>query len=172
MRRVAKTINFGILYGLGSYGLSQQLRISRSEADTMIKEYFEKFSSVKEFIAKILRDVRQNGYTETITGHKRYFPDINHKNFNIRSASERAAINMPIQGSASDLMKIAMINIYQMFHHHNLKSKMILQIHDELLFEVAEEEAELVFEIVHSQMANALSLGEIPLEVIIEVGNN
>ena len=135
-RRVAKSINFGIMYGLGAYGLSQQLKISRSEADEMIKDYFKKFNVLKEYLTSIVESVRDRGYAETMFGRRRYFPEINSTNFHIRSAAERAAINMPIQGTASDMMKIAMLHIHEMFIHNGLLSKMLLQVHDELLFEV------------------------------------
>ena len=172
MRRMAKIVNFGILYGLGAYGLSQRLNITRTAADLIIQNYFEKYSGIKTYIAKSLAKVRELGYAETMTGRKRYFPTINSRNPNIRAAAERAAINMPIQGSASDMIKMAMINIYQIFKHQGIKSKMILQVHDELLFEVAADELDLVMDIVNTQMLYSLPLGEVPLAVSIGCGNN
>ncbi|MPN18990.1 DNA polymerase I [bioreactor metagenome] len=172
MRRTAKTVNFGIMYGLGTFGLSQRLNITRTAADAIIQNYFEKFPGIKTYVSDTLNSVRKFGYAETVTGRKRFFPDINHKNFNIRSAAERAAVNMPIQGSASDMIKIAMINIYQILKQQNLKSKMILQVHDELLFETAIDEIDLVADIVNTQMLYALPLGDVPLAVSIGFGKN
>jgi DNA polymerase-1 len=172
MRRTAKTVNFGIIYGLGSFGLSQRLQIPRNAADAIIKSYFEKFSGIKQYISEAITKVRELGFAETMTGRRRYFPDINHSNYNIRSAAERAAINMPIQGSASDMIKVAMINIYQILKQQQLKSKMILQVHDELVFDVAKDEIDVVYDIVNTQMLYSLPIGEVPLEVTIGVGNN
>ena len=170
MRRTAKTVNFGIMYGLGSFGLSQRLRITRKAADEIIQNYFEKFHSIKTYISDTLSKVRELGYAETMIGRRRYFPDINHKNHNIRAAAERAAINMPIQGTASDMIKIAMLNIHQLLKQQNLRSQMILQIHDELLFEAAVDEIDLLADVVNTQMLYSLPLGEVPLSVSIGLG--
>jgi DNA polymerase-1 len=172
MRRTAKTINFGIIYGLGLFGLAQRLNISRSTASAIIKDYFNKFSGIKAYIYASLEKVRKLGYTETIIGRKRYFPDINNNNHNIRATSERAAINMPIQGSASDMIKIAMLNIFNEFNKKRFQSKMLLQVHDELLFEVPLSEMDEVKKIVKNKMETALSLGNVPLKISIGVGNN
>ncbi|MDR0927655.1 MAG: DNA polymerase I [Ignavibacteria bacterium] len=172
MRRTAKTVNFGIIYGLGSYGLSQRLQITRSAADGIIHGYFEKFPGIRQYITETLDKVRRLGFAETMTGRRRYFQDINHRNFNIRSAAERAAINMPIQGTASDMIKIAMINIYQILKQQGSNSKMLLQVHDELLFEVPIEEVDIVSNIVNTQMIYALPLGDIPLAITLGAGRN
>ncbi|MFN3821656.1 MAG: DNA polymerase, partial [bacterium] len=137
MRRQAKEVNFGVLYGMGEYGLSQRLNISRARAKEFIELYFSQFSRVKQFIDEILKEAQEKGYVTTIMGRKRPLPDILNKNFHIRSNAERIAINTPIQGSAADLMKKAMISVHQMLKKENFHAKMIMQVHDELVFEVS-----------------------------------
>lgn len=171
-RRIAKTVNFGILYGLGAFGLSQRLEISRKEASEIINNYFTKFYGVKSYIDRTLNNIRENGYAETLLGRKRKFLDINDRNHNIRMAAERAAINMPIQGTAADLIKLAMISIYNDFKNNKLKSRMLIQVHDELVFEVANDEIEIIKSIVKNRMENAISLGDVPLVVDIGIGTN
>jgi DNA polymerase-1 len=172
MRRVAKTVNFGILYGLGAYGLSQRLGIGRTEAQKIIDNYLAKYPGIKKYVEETISKTQKKGYAETLCGRRRYFPNINSMNKNLRSADERAAINLPIQGTASDMMKIAMINIGRDFEKFRLRSMMILQIHDELLFEVTQYEIETVKEIVKERMQNALSLGEVPVVVDIGIGES
>jgi DNA polymerase-1 len=172
MRRVAKTVNFGILYGLGAYGLSQRLGIGRTEAQKIIDNYLAKYPGIKKYVEETISKTQKKGYAETLCGRRRYFPNINSMNKNLRSADERAAINLPIQGTASDMMKIAMINIGRDFEKFRLRSMMILQIHDELLFEVPQNEIETVKEIVKERMQNALSLGEVPVVVDIGIGES
>lgn len=172
MRRTAKTVNFGIMYGLGPYGLSQRLRIPKKDAETIINNYFKQFPNIKKYIDETIATTRKQGYAETLLGRRRYFPDISSKNSNIRSAAERAAINHPIQGTAADMIKIAMINIYNELERRQLKSKMILQVHDELLFDVYEDEIDELKQIIEKLMCNALDLGKIPVIVDIGIGKN
>lgn len=154
-RRKAKTANFGILYGISAFGLSQRLGIPRSEAKMLIDGYFETFPQVKDYIEKSIAQARENGYVTTLFGRRRMLPDINSRNAVVRSFSERNAVNAPIQGTAADVMKIAMIAIYRRFEQEGLRSKMILQVHDELNFDVVPSELELVTQIVVSEMENA-----------------
>lgn len=172
MRRTAKTVNFGIMYGLGGYGLSQRLRISKKDAEVIISNYFKQFPNIKKYIDETIASTRKQGYAETMLGRRRYFPDILSKNNTIRTAAERAAINHPIQGTAADMIKIAMINIYNELHKMQFKSKMILQIHDELLFDAHSDEIDELKKIINELMSNALSLGDVPVSVDIGVGKN
>lgn len=172
MRRSAKTVNFGILYGLGAYGLSQRLNISRSEAQQIIDNYLNKYSGIRRYVEETISDTARRGFAVTLCGRRRYFPNITSQNRNLRSADERATINFPIQGTAADMMKIAMVNIYREMQRLRMRSMMILQIHDELLFEVIEDELDKLKEIVSRNMQNALSLGEVPVVVEIGVGES
>lgn len=171
MRRKAKTANFGIIYGISIFGLAERLSIPRSEAKELIDGYFETYPQVKEYMDKSIELARQQGYVETIFGRKRYLPDINSRNATVRGYAERNAINAPIQGSAADIIKIAMVRIYDRFKTENLKSKMILQVHDELNFNVLESELEIVKEIVINEMENAYKL-LVPLKVDCGTGKN
>ncbi|MGB9771809.1 MAG: DNA polymerase I [Candidatus Kapaibacteriota bacterium] len=171
-RRVAKTVNFGILYGLGAYGLSQRLGIGRTEAQAIIDNYLSKYPGIKKYVEDTIAATQKKGFAETLCGRRRYFPNINSQNKNLRSADERAAINLPIQGTAADMMKIAMINIHKKLKEYKLKTMMILQIHDELLFEVPDEELDIAAEIVREKMQNSLPLGEVPVVVDIGVGES
>lgn len=171
MRSKAKTANFGIIYGISAFGLSQRLNISRSDAKELIDSYFESFPGVKEFMDKSIEIARQQEYVETILGRRRYLPDINSRNAVVRGYAERNAINAPIQGSAADIIKIAMISIHSRFLEENLKSEMILQVHDELNFNVLKSELEAVKEIVITEMQNAISLS-VPLVVSSGMGSN
>ena len=172
MRRIAKTVNFGIMYGLGSYGLAQRLGISRTEAIEIINNYFKKYPGIKKYMDNTIAFTQKNGFAETIFGRRRYFPDINSSNYTLRTAAERAAINMPIQGTASDLIKLAMIKIHNTMKKNNLKSLMMLQVHDELVFEVFPEELETMKNLVKTNMETAVSLGDIPILVDIGIGKN
>ena len=154
-RRKAKTANFGILYGISAFGLSQRLNIPRSEAKMLIDGYFETFPKVKEYIEKSVAQAREQGYVTTLFGRRRMLPDINSRNAVVRSFSERNAVNAPIQGTAADVIKIAMIAIYRRFEEEGIRSKMILQVHDELNFDVIPSELEKVTDIVVSEMENA-----------------
>lgn len=167
-RRVAKTVNFGIMYGLGTYGLSQRLGISRASAKEIIESYFESYPGIKEYMDSTIESTKEKLYTETLCGRRRYFKNINHSNHNIRSQDERAAINLPIQGTASDMIKLAMISIHKALQQTNIDAKMILQIHDELLFEVHKSDLNKLSELVIELMQTSLSLGEVP--VLVETG--
>ncbi len=159
MRRKAKTANFGIIYGISVFGLSQRLNIPRSEAKELIDGYFENFPKIKEFMDKQIKLAQEQGFVETIKGRRRYLKDINSANAVVRGMAERNAINAPIQGSAADIIKIAMINIHQRIEEQNLKSKMILQVHDELNFDVYKPELEKISEMVKTEMENAVNIG-------------
>jgi DNA polymerase-1 len=172
MRRKAKTVNFGIIYGISAFGLSERLTISRTEAANIIEQYFKQYPAVKNYMNSIIKTAKKNGYVQTILGRKRYLRDINSSNATIRSFAERNAINAPIQGSAADMIKIAMNNIFNEMNKLNLKSKMILQVHDELIFDVHKNEVDIVKEIIKDKMINALPLGNIPLEIEMKTGQN
>jgi DNA polymerase-1 len=159
MRRKAKTANFGIIYGISAFGLSQRLNISRSEAKELIDGYFQNFPKIKQFMDKQIELARNQGFVQTIMGRKRYLTDINSANAVVRGMAERNAINAPIQGSAADIIKIAMINIYRQFETLKLKSKMVLQVHDELNFDVLKTELEQVKQIVKTEMEGAVDIG-------------
>jgi DNA polymerase-1 len=159
MRRKAKTANFGIIYGISAFGLSQRLNVSRSEAKELIDGYFQNFPKIKQFMDKQIELARNQGFVQTIKGRKRYLSDINSANAVVRGMAERNAINAPIQGSAADIIKIAMINIYRQFETLKLKSKMVLQVHDELNFDVLKTELEQVKQIVKTEMEGAVELG-------------
>jgi DNA polymerase-1 len=159
MRRKAKTANFGIIYGISAFGLSQRLNISRSEAKELIDGYFQNFPKIKQFMDKQIELARNQGFVQTIKGRKRYLTDINSANAVVRGMAERNAINAPIQGSAADIIKIAMINIYRQFETLKLKSKMVIQVHDELNFDVLISELEQVKQIVKAEMEGAVDIG-------------
>lgn len=171
MRRKAKTANFGIIYGISSFGLSARLNISRSEAKELIDGYFENFRDIKLYMDKSIETARNVGYVETIMGRKRYLNDINSANSNVRGMAERNAINAPIQGSAADVIKIAMVNIWRELKKQKLQSKMILQVHDELNFDVWIPELDQMNAIVKYEMENAVNIG-VPLTVEINAGDN
>lgn len=171
MRSKAKMVNYGIAYGISAFGLSQRLKISMSEAKQIIEQYFIKFPGIKHFIEETIQFARDNGYTKTLTGRRRYIDDINSKNGTERRAAERIAINAPIQGLAADIIKISMIDIDKEFRKRNFKTKLIMQVHDELVFEVFKEELDEVRKIVKDNMEHALKM-DVPLEVNIAVGKN
>jgi len=171
MRRIAKTVNFGVVYGISPFGLSEALNIAPKEAATYIEQYFKKHEGVKNYMDDAIKVARENGYVKTLMGRKRPIPEINSHNTNIRQQAERLAINTPIQGTAADLIKIAMINIWKRLKERNLETRMILQIHDELLFEVPEPEIEIAKNLIKYEMENALSLS-VPLKVDMGWGKN
>lgn len=171
MRNQAKTANFGIIYGISAFGLAQRLNISRTDAKTLIDNYFETFPGVKAYMEASIAKARENQYVETIFGRRRKLADINSNNTIVRSYAERNAINAPIQGSAADIIKLAMVNICKKFEENNLKSKMILQVHDELNFDVYKPELEQVKQIVKDEMQNVVTL-KVPLIVEIGVADN
>ncbi|NLU38957.1 MAG: DNA polymerase I [Bacteroidales bacterium] len=170
-RRKAKTANFGIIYGISSFGLSQRLNIPKNEAKEIIDGYFDAFPKVKEYMEKSIENARKYGFVKTLLGRKRYLVDINSANSVVRSVAERNAINAPIQGTAADIIKIAMIGIHHRMKAEGLKSRMILQVHDELNFEAFENEIEILKKIVKEEMENALDI-KVPLTVEIGIGSN
>jgi DNA polymerase-1 len=171
MRRQAKTINFGVIYGMGAFRLARELGISLSDAQRFIDSYFQTYSGVRSYFDKVISFARENGYVTTISGRRRRIPEINSRNRNAREFAERTAINTPVQGSAADLIKLAMIKIAELFRTGNLKSKLLLQVHDELVFEVSETELDMVKEKVCSLMEAALPL-EVPVKVDVGIGKN
>ncbi|ADQ04778.1 DNA polymerase I [Caldicellulosiruptor owensensis OL] len=171
MRSQAKAVNFGIVYGISDYGLARDIKISRKEAAEFINRYFERYPKVKEYLDNIVKFARENGYVLTLFNRKRYIKDINSTNRNTRSYAERIAMNSPIQGSAADIMKLAMIKVYQKLKENNLKAKIILQVHDELLIEAPYEEKDIVKRIVKTEMENAVAL-KVPLVVEVKEGLN
>lgn len=171
MRRKAKTANFGIIYGISVFGLAERMNVPRQEARELIDGYFETYPQVKEYMDRSIRVARENGYVETIFHRKRYLPDINSRNATVRGYAERNAINAPIQGSAADIIKVAMALIYQRFQSNNLKAKMILQVHDELNFSVPEAEKEMVQKIVIEEMERAYRM-HVPLRADCGWGKN
>ncbi len=171
MRYKAKSVNFGIIYGQGAFGLAENLGISRTEAKEIIDNYKKEFSAIDIYMNDTINFARENGYVKTLLGRKRWLRDINSNNATVRSFAERNAINAPIQGSAADMIKVAMINIYNDLKEQNFKTKMLLQVHDELVFDVYKPELEIVKPIIEMHMRNALPL-DVPVEVGMGVGEN
>jgi DNA polymerase-1 len=171
MRRNAKMVNFGIIYGISAFGLADRLNITRTEAKSIIDNYFRQYPHIKDYMDLSIEKARKHGYVETIMGRRRYLRDINSANATVRGFAERNAINAPIQGSAADMIKIAMINIFNDFSNSALKSKMLLQVHDELVFDTHKNEIEEVKKIVSDRMKNALPL-KVPVEIGMGTGNN
>ncbi|HEX8350106.1 MAG TPA: DNA polymerase I, partial [Hymenobacter sp.] len=171
MRRKAKTVNFGIIYGISAFGLAQRLGISRKEATEVIDAYFQEFSAVKKFMDESINKARELEYAETLLGRRRYLRDINSRNATLRGFTERNAINAPIQGTAADIIKIAMIRIHDWLEKEKLGTRMILQVHDELVFDAPKEEVELVIPRIRELMINALPLS-VPMEVEAGTGSN
>jgi DNA polymerase-1 len=172
MRRNAKMVNFGIIYGISAFGLAERLNIPRKEAAGIIENYFQKYPQIKEYMDKSIEVAREKGYVETIMGRRRYLRDINSSNHTVRGFAERNAINAPIQGSAADMIKIAMINIHRELTAKRFKTKMLLQVHDELVFDVYRDEIELIKPIIKHHMTNALPTLSVPIEIEMGVGTN
>jgi len=170
-RSHAKTVNFGIIYGVSAFGLSQQTNLSRKESKELIETYYETYPTLKAYITKQIEFAREYGYVETLLGRRRYLKNINSRNAIVRSADERNAVNAPIQGSAADIIKIAMINIHKIFKKENYKSKMLLQVHDELVFDMHNDELEMLKPLIKSEMENAFKLS-ILLTVDLGQGDN
>ena len=170
-RRIAKTANFGIMYGISAFGLSQRLHIGRAEAKKIIEDYFANFPAISSYIEDTLTAARETGYVETIFGRRRYLPDINSKNGTVRALAERNAINAPIQGTSADIIKLAMINVDKRLRQEGLQSRMVLQIHDELVFDAIKEEVETLCKIVKEEMENVTALS-VPLTVECNYGSN
>jgi DNA polymerase-1 len=171
MRRQAKAVNFGIVYGISDYGLSQNLNITRKEAASFIEQYFEVFRGVRQYMDDIVKEARQNGYVTTLLNRRRYLPEITASNFNIRSFAERTAMNTPIQGTAADIIKLAMVQIENKLREEKMVSRMLLSVHDELVFEVPQEELDTMRRIVPEVMESALTL-DVPLKVDVDYGAN
>ena len=169
MRRLAKTVNFGVIYGMSGYGLEQATELSREEAGKFITAYFEKYPGVKWYLELTKEQARKTGYVQTILGRKRLIPEINASNRQVREAAERMAINMPVQGTSADIIKKAMVNLHREMLQRKLKSKMLLQVHDELVFEVPENEMAEMRQLVPEMMVNAIKLS-IPLKVDTKIG--
>jgi DNA polymerase-1 len=170
-RRKAKEINFGIIYGMSKYGLSNRLEISVAEAEQFIFEYFATYPQIQDFMRNTIGSANEKGFVTTIKGRIRYLPQIHSSNRQMREFAERTSINTPIQGSAADLIKIAMINIYKAIKDEKKRTKMILQVHDELVFEVPQDEIDFMKMIVKEKMENALKL-DVPIKVEIGRGKN
>lgn len=170
-RRYAKTVNFGIIYGISAFGLSDRLRIPQAESRELIANYNKSFPQIEQYMTDVIEFARKHGYVETLMGRRRYIRDINSSNGLIRKNMERNAINAPIQGTAADIIKVAMIHIDQELKARNLKTKMLLQVHDELIFDVPKEELETIMSLIPQLMENAIEL-KVPLEVDIRSGNN
>jgi len=171
LRRHAKVINFGIAYGMSSYGLAKDLEISNKEAEEYINKYFNRFPGVKKYMDDIVKKAKEAGFVRTIFDRMRYIKGINSSNYHRRSFAERAAINTPIQGSAADIMKIAMIEVYNALNTKNTKTKMLLQIHDEIVFEVPKDELLQAAKLVKNKMEQAVDL-DVPVIVDLKTGNN
>lgn len=171
LRSKAKAVNFGIVYGISEFGLAEQIDIKRNEAKQYIEQYLETYHGIKEFMTNVVEEAKRKGYVSTEFGRRRYIPELNSKNYMIRKFGDRAAMNTPIQGTAADIMKIAMIKVYNELKRRNLKSKIVLQIHDELLIETLLEEIEEVKDILKESMENAANL-LVPLSVEVEEGKN
>jgi DNA polymerase-1 len=171
MREMAKRVNFGIVYGLTSYGLARDLNIPPDEAQGFIDAYFTRYPKVKDYIQEQIKLAKDQGFVTTILGRRRYIPEINNKNQAIRQFAQRQAVNAPIQGSASDLIKLAMIDIHRRIKTRNLKSRMVLQIHDELVFDMPKPELAVLVELVKDRMENVLKL-DVPIRVDTKLGQN
>jgi DNA polymerase-1 len=169
MRAKIKAMNYGLAYGLSAYGLAQQLGIDPAEARGLMEEYFETFGGVRDYLAGIVDEARRTGFTETIMGRRRYLPDLTSDNRQRREMAERMALNAPIQGSAADIIKVAMLNVDRALTTSSLQSRMLLQVHDELVFEVAPGEAVALEALVREQMGAAAEL-TVPLDVSVGTG--
>jgi DNA polymerase-1 len=167
----AKTVNFGIVYGVSAFGLSNQTSLSRSESKDLIDAYYQTYPRLRAYINEQVETAREHGYAQTISGRRRYLKDINSQNAVVRGAAERNAVNAPIQGSAADIIKIAMINIHKKLVSENWKSKMLLQVHDELVFDVHNSELEAIRPMIRHEMENAFTL-DVPLVVDMGEGDN
>ncbi|HEY9258753.1 DNA polymerase I [Chitinophaga sp.] len=171
MRRNAKSVNFGIIYGVSAFGLSENLGIPRAEAKMLIDNYFAQYPSIKQYMEDQIKFAQENGYVQTLLGRKRWLKDINSSNAVVRGFAERNAINMPIQGTAADMIKLAMISIHKAFKEQNLKSRMLLQVHDELVFDAHRSELEIIKPLILDLMRNAMPLS-VPVEAEMGIGNN
>jgi len=171
MRNKAKAVNFGILYGISAFGLQQRLNIPRQEAKELIDNYFEKYGGVREYIDRTIRFAHEHGYVQTQTGRRRYLRDIGSQNNMLRTAAERLAMNSPIQGTAADMLKLAMIKVHHMLNTHQFKTRMLLTVHDEIVFDLQRDERDQVVPQIIACMQTALPM-RVPIEVEVGVGNN
>ena len=171
MRRTIKAMSYGLAYGLSSFGLAQTLDIDPTSASELMNKYFERFGGIRDYLKTVVINAREKGYTETILGRRRYLPDLNHENRQRREVAERAALNAPIQGSAADIIKIAMLNVDREIKSLTLKSRLLLQVHDELILEVSPGEKEQLEKIVREQMSGAYKL-RVPLDINIGFGQS
>ena len=171
MRRRIKAMSYGLAYGLSPYGLSQQLGISPEEARALMDEYFERFGGVRDYLAEVVAEARATGYTETVLGRRRYLPDLTSDNRQRREMAERMALNAPIQGSAADIIKVAMLQVAAALTSERLGSRLLLQVHDELVLEVAAGEREVVEALVRREMGSAYELS-VPLDVSVGAGSS
>ena len=169
-RRIAKTINFGVMYGMSAFRLSRELKIPRRQADEFINSYFSRYSGIRSYIDRVGDEARETGRVKTISGHERYIHGISSRNATERAGAERIALNTPIQGSAADIVKLAMLSISGKLEQSGLKSRMLLQVHDELIFEVPDNEVDQMKKLVKSVMESVVSL-DIPLRVSVESGS-
>ena len=171
MRRIAKIMNFGVLYGLSPFGISQQTGFTPQQGQEFIDAYFSSYPKIPEYLEYTKLQAKQNGFVETFLGRRRYIPEINSSNFQIRSSGERMAVNMPIQGTSADIIKISMINIQDTINNLGLRSKMLIQVHDELIFESPTNEVDQICSILYEKMPNAVKLS-VPLDIEIKSGVN
>jgi DNA polymerase-1 len=171
MRRQIKAMSYGLAYGLSAFGLSQQLNLSPAQAMELMDNYFDRFGGIRNYLKSVVKQARESGYTETILGRRRYLPDLNSENRQQREVAERMALNAPIQGSAADIMKVAMLNVARSMRDQKLKSRLLLQVHDELIFEVAPGESQVLSDLVRIHMEGAVELS-LPLSVNIGVGKS
>jgi len=173
MRYKAKSVNFGIIYGQGAFGLSENIGVSRSEAKEIIENYKQQFANIQKYMDESINFCRQNGYVQTLMGRKRWLKDINSSNFTVRGYAERNAINSPIQGTAADMIKLAMIKIHHEFKKQKFRSKMVMQVHDELVFDAHKEEVEILKPIIINCMQTAMQLpNDVPADAEVGVGEN
>jgi DNA polymerase-1 len=171
MRRKAKMVNYGLAYGLSAFGLAQRLTIPRKEAAAIMEEYFAQFPAIKRYMTDTIEFARKNGYVETVTGRRRYLRDITSSNATIRNSAERNAVNAPIQGSAADMLKIAMVNIHNELERRQSRTRMLLTVHDELVFDLYEAEKDDVLPIIEDKMKSAIKL-DVPITVEIGIGKD
>ncbi|HTM84534.1 MAG TPA: DNA polymerase, partial [Mycobacterium sp.] len=171
LRRRVKAMSYGLAYGLSAYGLASQLKISTEEAKEQMDAYFDRFGGVRDYLHEVVEQARKDGYTSTVLGRRRYLPELDSSNRQLRESAERAALNAPIQGSAADIIKVAMINVDTALKASGLRSRMLLQVHDELLFEVADGEREPLEALVRDKMGGAYPLS-VPLEVAVGYGRS
>ena len=170
MRRIAKILNFGVIYGLSPHGIAQQTGFSREDGARFIESYFSKYPGIREYIEKTKATALETGYVQTVLGRRRYLPEIHASNFNVRAAAERMAVNMPVQGTAADIMKLAMVRVHRRLEEQELRARMLLQVHDELVFEVPQEELEAIKQVVFDEMPAALDL-DVTLKVDVKWGH-